>query len=89
MTPPREWVSTGHTERVDPVDRVPEFDPRTGEHLWIVGTTYRVNPAEWFDPTHTPMLDRENLLLVSPPGCWHCEQIYTPQLAKRRCRGHG
>jgi hypothetical protein len=88
--PPRAWAGTGQSVRVDEfADRLPAFDPRTGDHLWIVSTTYRVDPAQWADPTHTPILDTENLLLVSPPGCWHCEQLYTPQLAKRRCRGHG
>lgn len=88
--PERRWASAGHTQLVDGfTGRMPDFDPRTGEHLWMVNTTYRVDPAQWTDPTHTPILDLENLLLVSPPGCWHCEQLYTPQLAKRRCRGHG
>ncbi len=88
--PERRWVDTGHTERVDNLsDRLPEFDPRTGEHLWIVTTVYRVNPAQWTDPARTPVLDHENLLSVMGPMCWHCEQPYTPGLAKRRCRGEG
>lgn len=89
MATHREIVSTGQTIRVDPVDRVPDYDPRSGDHLWIVTTAYQVDPEHWRspDPTVTPMLDHENLLSVAGPGCFYCEQVYTPQLAKRRCKG--
>lgn len=63
-------------------DRVPDFDPRTGEHLWTIVNMYRWNPG-----TESPILDMENLLTVQGPGCFYCEQVYTPQAAKRRCKG--
>lgn len=85
----RAWASTGHREHVSglEIDRIPPFDPRTGDHLWTVVTAYRVEPAGFADPTATPMLDRENLLSVAGPGCFYCEQPYTPLLASRRCKG--
>lgn len=85
----RQIVSTGFTQKVDPFDRIPDYDPRTGDHLWVVTTAYRVVPEQWHsgDPTVTPMLDMENLLSVAGPGCFYCEQVYTPLLATRRCKG--
>lgn len=83
----RRWQGTGEAIRVDPVDRIPDFDPRSGDHLWTIGTLYRVVPEQWSDPTATPMLDSENLLTVAGPVCFHCERIYTQQLAQRRCKG--
>jgi len=87
---PREWADTGVHHHADgSVDRIPPFDKRTGEHYWVVITTYHVDPAAFTDATRTPMLDRENLVLITGVGCFHCETPYTPQMARRRCRGHG
>jgi hypothetical protein len=84
----RAWQSTGFSQHAPgDVDRIPEFDSRTGDHLWIVITSYRVNPALMSDPTHTPMLDTENLVSVTGPGCFYCEQPYSPRLGSRRCKG--
>lgn len=63
-------------------DRVPDFDPRTGAHLWTVVSMFRWNPG-----TESPMLDMENLLTIQGPGCFYCGQPYTAHIAKRRCRG--
>lgn len=89
MNEERAWVSTGHTDRIPNTDfdRIPPFDPRSGEHLWIVTTAHKVNPAVWTEASHTPMLDRETLLSVAGPGCYYCEKVYTPLLATRRCTG--
>jgi hypothetical protein len=92
VVPQREWVATGEQQRVDQtalVDRMPDFNPRTGDHLWMVATCYRVVPEQWQDATHTPMLDSENLLSITVPGCYHCEKPWSPRLASRRCVGHG
>lgn len=89
---PRAWVDTGVTEHVDnpfDINRVPPFDARSGDHFWIVMTTYRVDPVAFSspDPAITPMLDHESLVTVGGPGCFYCEQLYSPLLASRRCRG--
>lgn len=85
------FSATGFVQRVPGnVDRVPEFDPRAGEHLWTISLTYRVDPAK-FTPEGAgdgpALLDLENLLLTVGPGCFYCERIYTPLLATRRCPG--
>lgn len=64
------------------VNKVPDFDPQSGDHLWIIMAMYRWNPG-----TESPMLDTENLLLIPSPGCFYCEEPYTPRLAQRRCKG--
>lgn len=77
------WHSLGQTYRVDQVDRVPDHDPRSGDHLWTIATMYR-----WGGPDiERPTLDQENLLLLVGPGCYYCEQTYTERLATRRCPG--
>ena len=84
----RAWVSTGQVAQVEGFEsRIPDYDPRSGEHLWVVLNLYRVDPTAYADPTRTPMLDLENLISVEGPGCYHCEQPYTPRLASRRCPG--
>lgn len=96
--PRGEWRSTGHAVRVDIdspefdlaaflLDRIPPYDPRSGEHLWSWAVLYRAAPDKLGDPTHTPILDMENLLSVAGPGCYYCEAVYTPLLASRRCPG--
>lgn len=59
--------------------RVPDHD---GRHMWIVGAVFRVaNPAR---AQHD--LDRENLLTIEGPGCWHCEQPWRPNIGAK-CPG--
>lgn len=83
--PQRAWTGTGHHQEVPgQVDRIPDFDTRTGDHLWIIITTY-----QWGGPTvERPTLDGENLLAVQGPCCYHCEEPWSERLAKRRCPGH-
>lgn len=60
---------------------IPKVKP--GEHMWIIAGVWRVrNPsAQDFE------LDMENLLTLDGPGCFVCEQDYTPEMAVRRCPG--
>lgn len=87
----REVVSTGFVQKVNPVNRTPDYDPRTAEHLWVVITCYQIDPERWNsdDPTVIPILDVENLLSVTGVGCYYCEEYYTPRLGRRRCPGVG
>lgn len=82
-------VGTGETQHVDNVDRTPPYDPRTGDHLWFVAVVYRVEPVDWTsgDPTVTPHLDGASVLNAVGPGCYYCEEAYTPRLRHRRCPG--
>lgn len=79
-----DWIPNGDSAYVDPeMDRAPDFDPLTAEHLWTIGALYR-----WGGPSvEQPTLDHENLLMVTGPGCYHCEQMYSSQVAARRCPG--
>ncbi len=90
MSIQRQWTDTGHREKVQPgIDQIPEFDPRTGDHLWVVCVAYRVDPKQFTsaDPSVLPVLDHENRLTITAPGCYYCEELYSPRLATRRCRG--
>lgn len=85
-------IRAGHTGEVfrteAHVDRIPDYDPRTGDHLWTMITIYRINPAN-LNGNGPGLLDRENLLSIQGPGCYYCELPYSELLDKRRCRGHG
>lgn len=70
------------------IDRIPPFDPRSGDHLWITTACWRVDPDRWLNPGGDPVhLDTENMLYVGGLGCYYCEREYTPQLRMRRCKG--
>lgn len=57
--------------------------PAPGQHLWATFGVWRVA-----DPAATRFhLDLENLLTLEGPGCFLCEQQYTPELAARPCPG--
>lgn len=63
-------------------------DPGPGRHLWTMLAVWSVaDPTAAQDPTATIHLDRENLLTIEGPGCFKCEEPYTPRLAGRRCQG--
>jgi hypothetical protein len=86
-----EVQGTGFVQRVSGnIDKIPSFDKRTGDHYWILITTYHVSdPARFYDPNDEEMLmDLENLVLTSPIGCFHCELVWTPRMSHRRCKGH-
>lgn len=85
----RAWVSTGHQVKIEEglIGRIPDYDRRSGDHFWTVATTYQVNPANFRDPSATPMLDQENLVMVAGPFCYHCEKPYRPGMELRRCPG--
>lgn len=68
------------------VDKVPNYDPRSGNHYWIVGLTFRVDPTTW-EPGGSVHFDLENLVLAVGPGCFYCEQNYDKRLVMRRCKG--
>jgi hypothetical protein len=57
---------------------------RTGEHLWIVSAAWLVT-----DPAASgqKLLDSENVVQFGGPGCWKCEEAYSPALAGRPCTG--
>jgi hypothetical protein len=79
--------STGMQYEAAPdVDRIPPFDPRSGNHYWIIPVCFATDPTKWSagEQVH---LDMENLVMVSGAGCYYCEQPYSRRLATRRCKG--
>lgn len=68
------------------VDRIPDFDPRAGSHLWCTVACWRVNPDQAYSGERVE-LDAENLLYIGGMGCYYCEEPYSPRLAQRRCKG--
>ena len=80
----RQWVSTDQYHTIPSKDRIPDFD---GNHYWVVIVTYNVNPENFNNPEEVNILDRENLVMLVGPGCFHCEKDYTPELAKEKCDG--
>lgn len=93
MTAEGRWVSIGQVEQIDApgeIDRIPDFDPRSGAHLWIMALAYQVDPLQLSRATADgglPILDHETLLSVAGPGCYYCERPFTSLLASRRCPG--
>lgn len=87
-----EFRGTGFVQEVPGhIDRVPEYDRRSGDHLWTVTCMYGVDPTMFIaggGGDGPALLDMENLLITAGPGCFYCEKTYTPQLALRRCTGH-
>lgn len=81
------WQPTGEVVQVSgQIDRIPPFDHRAGDHLWVVLVAYRVNPDRW-DSSHPPLLDLETLLTLQGPACYYCERPYSVLLSHRRCKG--
>lgn len=71
----------------EPIHNLPDYDPRSGKHYWIVTAVWECKHPEEVMAGKDQLLDRENLKVLSPPICLFCENLWTPQLAKRRCRG--
>lgn len=71
-------------------DRLDQHAP--GEHVWITTAVFLTTEASIKAMMHSRedapiLMDREALALVTGPGCWVCEQQYTPAVAARPCPG--
>jgi hypothetical protein len=80
------WTSTGFVQEVDPVSRIPDYDPRSGDHFWVVTVAYRIDVTK-ADQEGSFFLDQENLVMGPSVGCFHCEKAYSARLVQRRCPG--
>lgn len=58
---------------------------KPGEHIWALFAMFRINPEKMADGP--ALMDTENLITVSGPGCYVCEQVYTKEIAAKRCPG--
>lgn len=79
--------SSGVKQKVE-LNRLPGTDIHytPGEHLWIVAGCWKVNPAT-FRADQDIHLDVENLLEISGPGCFVCEQNWSWVIASKPCPG--
>ncbi len=79
--PERRYTETGEYQVIGnrPHREVPQAD---GEHTWVVMPAYLVNPT-----VEQGVLDRENLLYVTGPFCYWCEEPFSKELAARPCPG--
>jgi hypothetical protein len=67
---------------------MPEYDPVTGEHAWMVCATFAVaDPAAVDDGTRSMTLSGDSIRSLSPVFCYHCENAYTALLAEAPCDG--
>lgn len=72
-------IEARHRRRAE----LPNVHP--GEHLWVAVGMWRLA-----DPANPRLdLDIENLMTIEGPGCFICEETYTPDLAAEPCRGTG
>lgn len=63
-------------------------DPGRGKHLWAVFAMYAVaDPAVLFDRERDFLMDTENLISIDGPGCYKCEKVFSPDVARRFCQG--
>jgi hypothetical protein len=81
-------TNTGFVEDVQNFkSKIPEFDPRSGDHLWIMLNMYKAD-INRLKTGQQMLMDHESLLSVEGPGCFYCEKPYHPILELRRCKGH-
>lgn len=88
----RRLTSLGMTMKVEGqrFDRIynasPEDSVAPGEHVWAMFMVHQVhNLDELMEGEY--LFDLESLILTTGPGCYVCEQIYTPEIAATQCPG--
>jgi len=80
--PARRVQSTGIRVESARKWQAPLPDVQPGRHFWIVTGLWTVNPT-----SPNLILDYENLVTVDGPGCFICEQLYSPEVAATTCPG--
>jgi hypothetical protein len=69
------------------LNRIPDYDPVTGEHAWTVSALFGIRDPQAAFSQGSAMLDRENLWGISGVFCYHCEQVWSELLAEAPCDG--
>lgn len=57
-----------------------------GEHLWVITGAWIVTDPEG-KADDFRILDRENLAVLTSPGCYKCSELYNPVMAVLPCQG--
>lgn len=76
----------GPYPKVTEVWKIPEFDPRSGNHFWLTYAGYAVDPSTWAHGEQA-VLSEETLVMLSGPACWYCNAPYDRRHPTRRCKG--
>jgi len=61
---------------------------RPGAHVWVMLGAWQIPDPSAITSRETFTLDHENLINLSGPGCYKCEQEYSPELAASPCTGN-
>lgn len=64
-----------------------ENSDQPGAHVWVMVGAWRIPDPAAITSLQTFTLDHENMINLSGPGCFKCEQEYTPALAAAPCSG--
>jgi hypothetical protein len=94
------WHGTGSVQEANPTrqqnaraafDKAYDYAVKAHEHLWIVTLAHHAteNTLDAIDGTsgEMPLLDVDTLAFPPGVGCYVCEESYTRQLRRRRCKG--
>ncbi len=77
--------STGFYEHISTQTRIPDFDPRSANHFWMIIVSFAVNNPEQLIKTGQGLLDHENIAQVTPIICAYCAVEYSKRENFRRC----
>lgn len=70
------------------LDKELEYAIKAGNHFWTAIAMFHLNEQSLADiENEQAHMDMENLMQIHM-GCFLCEEPYSAQLAKRRCRGN-
>jgi hypothetical protein len=83
----RDPVDTGVRYEVPgTLNRIPPFDPASGEHFWVMPVMYHVGPDAIGEDGRLNC-DMHSIALVNAVGCYYCEELCTAGVMRRRCKG--
>jgi hypothetical protein len=71
---------------VDKIMNIPPYDPRSGNHYYVVCAAYAMDPSI-YKHGERHVLDHETLVMVDGPVCWYCNAPYDRRYPIRRCTG--
>jgi hypothetical protein len=85
-------TGAGTRYHADPADdararKLAAFDS-PGKHIWVMAAAWMVtDPQGWATGGTPQLLDAENLVMLTGPGCLKCELPWSRKLAAQPCRG--
>lgn len=55
-------------------------------HVWVTLVAWTMSEEKLRDGGSVYM-DQENIMSITEPGCYKCEQPYSPEIAEKPCYG--